>query len=154
MSRLKPVAPFVLIGWTLVLWAGRLDLAWTITDDSTAAKWLATIPVAVFVLFALVAALTVLRRGGRLPDGTLDRAARRAVGILAAWTIGYWIVRLPMILTNDHPIPFKLVHTVLAVISWSIAGWVGIGLARRKGFPPLLRDDGRQAPEMVTGTSR
>ena len=129
MSRLKPFAPFVLVAWTLVLWTGRLQLAWTVTDDSTTAKMIATVPVVIFVILALVAAIALLRRNECSDeDAPVDRSvirAWRAVWVLVVWTIGYWFVRLPIILADAHDLPFKAVHAVLAVLSWIAAGWVG-----------------------------
>ena len=41
--------------------------------------------------------------------------------LLAAWTVGVWVVRTPYILVHDHPADFKIVHTVLAVVSVGLA---------------------------------
>jgi hypothetical protein len=40
-----------------------------------------------------------------------------AVGALAAWSTGVWVVRDVSILAADHEVGFKVVHTVLAVVS-------------------------------------
>jgi len=58
----------------------------------------------------------------------VDRGAdwfRGLVRLFAAGTVVFWAVRLPMILLNDHPAGFLIVHTVLAVVSVvaAIAAW-------------------------------
>ncbi len=40
------------------------------------------------------------------------------------WTVGYWLVRLPMISTDAHDLPFKAVHAVLAGVSFALSAWV------------------------------
>ena len=37
------------------------------------------------------------------------------------WTIAVWALRTPFILVHDHPAGFKIVHTVLAVVSIVLA---------------------------------
>lgn len=124
MDRLRPLSVWVLVAWTLVLWAGRLNLAWTVTDDSTGRKLLATVPVAIFVLFAVAVGASLLLARKRSDEGG-EFAARANVlaTALALWTIGYWGIRLPMILIAPHEAAFKAVHVVLAVLSWSAAAW-------------------------------
>ena len=138
MSRLTPRPPFVLIAWTLLLWTGRLQLAWAATDDSAAAKVLATVPVVIFVASAVAAAVALLRRSDVRSCWTpIDRSverARLAVSVLVVWTVGYWLVRLPMILADAHDAPFKAVHTVLALVSWAIACWVAWRTLRGGGL--------------------
>jgi heme O synthase-like polyprenyltransferase len=141
----------VLIAWTLVLWAGRLQLAWTAIDDSAGAKVLATVPVVIFVVLAVVAAVALLRRSDVRSCWTpIDRSverARRAVAVLVVWTIGYWLVRLPMILVDGHGAPFKVVHAVLALVSWTIAGWVALRTLRGGGLHRGPRSSTRRSRE-------
>ena len=40
----------------------------------------------------------------------------------AGATILYWVVRTPMILLGDLSGPSKVVHAVLALASWAVAG--------------------------------
>ncbi|HEY4378060.1 MAG TPA: hypothetical protein VGM93_12920, partial [Acidimicrobiales bacterium] len=54
-----------------------------------------------------------------------DRSAARfgqAVTVFAGGTTLFWLVRLPMILSDHHPAAFNAVHTVLAVVS-VVAAW-------------------------------
>jgi hypothetical protein len=44
-----------------------------------------------------------------------------AVVAFAAWTVGVWVVRSIGIWVHDHPVGFKVVHTVLAAISIGLA---------------------------------
>ncbi len=55
-----------------------------------------------------------------------------AVGALAVWTIAVWAVRTPMILVHDHPAGFKVVHTVLAVVSIGLAVWAERDVQRQR----------------------
>lgn len=139
MDRIRPVAVLSLAVWSLLLWTGRLGLAWG-TSGSTGSKVLATVPVAVFVALGVALAIVVLSRA----SATLGEAGRRFAVAVAVWSIGYWVVRLPFILTDGHGAGFKGVHAVLAVLSWTIAGLalrslrrvpagsVGAGIARRQ----------------------
>ena len=74
---------------------------------------LAMVALAVVVAFSLV-------RGG---------TPRWAVSALAAATVAAWAVRAPMILLGDHGAAFKIVHTVLALVSIALA----VAAVRRTG---------------------
>lgn len=84
---------YVFLGWTVFVWAGRIRNGGS---------------VALAASFLALAALALWRR-------------RPWLTVLAAWTIGVWAVRTPMILANDHDGAFKVVHTVLAVVSVTLA---------------------------------
>ena len=78
------------------------------------------------------------RRRGWWPSGAGPNRARLvAVGALAAWSTAVWVVRDARILVADHEVGFKVVHTVLAVVSIVLAV---AGLARG---PPGQRRRGR-----------
>jgi hypothetical protein len=117
MDRIRPVAVLGLAAWSLVVWTGRLGLAWG-TSGSTGSKVLATVPVAIFVALGVALAIVVLSRA----SAALTEAGRRFAVAVAVWTVGYWVVRLPFILTDGHGAAFKGVHAVLAVLSWAVAG--------------------------------
>ena len=97
--------------WTLLVWTTRIRNIvaqdWTWTDF--------VVPVGLTVL--AVAAL-VRRREGLLA--------------LAAATTLVWVVRLPLVLVHDHPIGFKVVHAVLAVVSIALAAATARALNRPK----------------------
>lgn len=116
LDRLRPWPVTVLAVLTLVMWTGRLGLAWK-TAGSTASKLWATVPVAVFVALGVVALAAVVRA-----HGPVLRVRDRAVVLaIAGWTIGYWAVRLPIIWFDGRSVGFHLVHTFLAVVSWAAA---------------------------------
>lgn len=128
MSRVRPYPVTILIVWTLVVWLGRLPLAWNVAGDSTGRKILATVPVALFVGFALAALVGLWRHGAPNRDderrARATRDARRAVATLVVWTVFYWLVRLPMISTDAHDLAFKAVHLVLGLVSFALSAWV------------------------------
>ncbi|MBI2710670.1 MAG: hypothetical protein HYX34_13415 [Actinobacteria bacterium] len=132
MARLRPYAVAALVAWTLLTWTGRLGLAWSDDASTLAGKVLATVPVVAFVALAAAAGVALLRSGP-----VLDGAARVLAVGLAGWSVVYWAVRLPLILANDHPAGFKVVHAVLAVVAAGLAGWVmralgGLSVAGRR----------------------
>ena len=91
MPRRWPL--YALVGWTVFVWAGRIRNGGSYL---LAASFLA------------LAAIALWRRG-------------RWVTALAAYTIVVWAIRTPLILVHDHPGGFKVVHTVLAVVSIALA---------------------------------
>ncbi len=119
LDRFRPLAVTVLAVWTLLMWTGRLGLAWG-TAGSLGTKLWATVPIVLFVVLAVVALAVVVHR----PGGGLDRRGRLICSGIAWWTIGYWVVRLPLIWFDGRSPGFKLVHTVLALGSWAASTWV------------------------------
>jgi hypothetical protein len=97
MSRRWPV--IALVAWTVFTWAGRIRNGGSVL---LAASFLVLAAAVVVGLWA-------------------NRWLPAAVGALAAWTIGVWLVRTPIILVHDHPAGFKVVHSVLAVVSITLA---------------------------------
>ncbi len=112
MDRLRPYPVAVFAGLTLFIWGNRIWLAWTNAEDSVAEKIVWSTPITGFVLAAAVVAV-LLVRGADATEGRF----RRLVQVFAAGTGVYWAVRLPIILTADHEVPFKVVHAVLALVS-------------------------------------
>ena len=45
-------------------------------------------------------------------------------GVAAVATVVVWLVRTPMILVDDQSVGFKVVHTVLAAVSFALSAWV------------------------------
>ena len=118
MSRLErfrpyPVSAFATV--TLLIWGNRIWLAWTNQEDTVAEKLVWSTPITLFVAAALV--ILVLQFRGSA-DG---RGFTRIVKAFAGGTGIYWAIRLPMILAGDWGVPFKAVHTVLAVASVTAA---------------------------------
>ncbi|MFM7069624.1 MAG: hypothetical protein ACKOYM_09210 [Actinomycetes bacterium] len=105
-SELRPgrMWPWLLVVWTAIVWGGRIRLA----DGASGPLLLAL----TFLAPALVLAVCLACHSPRVPN---------AVGALAAWTVAVWVVRVPGIALGGHPIPFLVVHVVLAVVSVSVA---------------------------------
>ncbi|HEY4377159.1 MAG TPA: hypothetical protein VGM93_08365, partial [Acidimicrobiales bacterium] len=101
---------------TLFIWGNRIWLAWTQKGVGLPAKLALSIPITLFVV-ASAALLGLLLQG---VDRTSPRF-RGIVRILAAGTVAFWVVRAPMILAHPHPVAFKAVHAVLALVSIAAA---------------------------------
>jgi len=111
-DRVLRLSPWILIGWTVALWLSRLRNVLTNEDLTSTGRGLRVGVVVVFVALAAGAALGV-RRKRLLP-----------LAALVVWTIGYWLVRGTGILIGDWTISFKVVHTVLMVVSIGLAALV------------------------------
>ena len=85
---------YAFLGWTVFVWAGRIRNGGSLLLAAS------------FLVLAVV---------------VLVRRSRITVALLAGWTIALWAVRTPIILANDHSAPFKVVHTILAVVSIGLA---------------------------------
>lgn len=124
MSRLRPLVVAAFAAWTLLTWVGRFRNIWADATLSGGEKVINSVPVLVFTVVGAAVAVVVLRTDG----ADLGRTGRRAVQVAAAWSIGYWLVRWPLIMVHDHPVGFKVVHTVLAAVAWGLAAasWRGV----------------------------
>ena len=114
--------PSVLLGvWTLFIWGSR------IRNIVRADGWVASGAMAAAVMFTVLGlTLVVLTvRSGPADEAAVwsDAGGRLGVG-LASLGILWWVVRDLLILFADHSVAFKLVHTVLAVITVILSGWV------------------------------
>ncbi len=106
--RRRPFA-LTLVAWTFFVWTTRIGNIWRDADLDTGEKVGRTGLALSFTLLA-VGVVIALWRGSA-------RARLVAVGALAAWSTGVWVVRDVSILAADHEVGFKVVHTVLAVVS-------------------------------------
>lgn len=97
------IAAYALATWTLFTWGLRVRNA--LGDDDGAVSF-----VAPAILLAL-AVLTVVRW-------------RRWAPLLAIASIVAWLVRVPIMLTNDHGAGFVVVHVGLALIAWALSALV------------------------------
>ena len=115
MERFRPYPVAVFSAVTLLIWGNRVWLAWTDQKLDLTGKLGYSVPITCFVA-AAVAVLVLQLRGRQLSAGfgTL-------VAVFAGGTVLYWAVRLPVILLHDHPVPFKIVHSVLAAASVALA---------------------------------
>ncbi len=84
---------YALVAWTVFVWAGRIRNGGSVLLAAS---------------FLVLAVAALWQRG-------------RWVTALAAYTIVVWAIRTPVILVHDHPAAFKVVHTVLAVVSVVLA---------------------------------
>ena len=108
------MALYVLAAWTLFTWGTRVRNA--ASDHEALTAYI--VPVALLVIAVL--AIVRARRWGPL--------------LVVASTLA-WLVRVPVILAGDYSIGFKIVHTMLAVISWALAAWTirsGASRGRRR----------------------
>ena len=107
---------WLLIGWTVVLWVSRLRNVLADDDLTSTGRAVRIGVVIVFVALALGAGWGV-RRGDRRP-----------MWVLVVWSVGYWLVRGGGILIGDWSVGFKVVHTVLMIVSLAAAGLVARAL--------------------------
>jgi hypothetical protein len=106
-------AAAALVAWTFLVWTTRIANIWRDADLDTGERWGRTLLAVSFTVLAIVAAVALWRRVGQ--------ATVVAVGTLAAWTIAVWVVRGIGILAADHDLGFRVVHSVLAVVSIALA---------------------------------
>jgi len=126
MARLRPVPVAIFCAVTLFIWGNRIWLAWTNDDDTVAAKLLWSLPITAFVIAALVVAVAMVAGADRTAQWFVV-----TVRAFAAGTIVFWAIRAPMIVLADHPLPFTIVHLVLAAVSITSAAfaWRSVGVA-------------------------
>jgi hypothetical protein len=105
-----PEVVYALPVWTLLIWTTRIRNI--VTGDWSVADLV--VPAGL----TLLAVLALVRR-------------RPGLELLAAATVLAWAVRLPLVLVHDHPIGFKVVHAVLAVVSVALAAASWRALNRR-----------------------
>ena len=108
-------AVVALVAWTFFVWTTRIGNIWNDEGLDTAGKWGRTALALSFTVLAVVVVVALVKRH-RHP-GWL----KPAVLALAAWTTAVWVVRDTSILVGDHDTAFKVVHTVLAVVSIALA---------------------------------
>ena len=112
MSRLiadRRIVAAVILIWAALTWGTRIGL---LTDVEVAdpVTWLR---VGGSLLTAVLAAVVLLLRRSPL--------ARLGVVVYALWAVGTWGTSLVDVWTDPHPMGFRVVHTVLAVVTWMVA---------------------------------
>jgi hypothetical protein len=144
MLRRRPYT-LALVGWTFFVWTARIANVWRDEALDTGEKLGRTGLALSFTLLAVVAVVTLWRRAGR--------AALVAVAALAGWSVAVWVVRDVRILTGDHDAGFKVVHTVLAVVSIALAAlaWREARQYDRQDQRLDDRHDQRQTDEQEAG---
>lgn len=127
LDRFRPRAVTAFAVLTLFIWTTRIPLAWTNDEDTVAEKLLWSTPITLFWLAA--AALLVLKARGDGASSTSTVLTR----VFAAGTVAYWTIRIVMILAGDWSVGFKVVHSVLAIVSSvaAVAAWRAVSGADR-----------------------
>lgn len=110
--RRRPFA-LALVGWSFFVWTTRIANIWRDDALDTGEKLGRTGLALSFTLLALAVLVALWRRA--------RAASLVAVGALAAWSVVVWVVRDVRIVLADHDVGFKVVHTVLAVVSIVLA---------------------------------
>jgi hypothetical protein len=122
--RRRPFA-LALVGWTFFVWTTRIANIWRDEGLDTGERLGRTGLAASFTVLAVAVVVTLWCRADRAPTRrsplSAARAGRVAIGALAGWSVAVWVVRDTRILVADHEIGFKVVHTVLAVVSIVLA---------------------------------
>lgn len=112
MLARRSVWTVALVAWTLIVWAGRVRNA-----GADAGAWMSA---GVFVLLALA---------------TLLSGRRGPLAALVAATIALWAVRTPLVWMRDYSVGFKVVHTVIAVVSVALAVGAQLDVERQRQAP-------------------
>lgn len=99
-----------LLAWTVLVWGSRIRNV--LADDDLDGTGQAVRIVMAVVFLALAAAVAVRWRQA-------DRD--RWLGALVVWTTGVWLVQGVGMLLDDHGVGFKVIHTILAVVSIGLA---------------------------------
>lgn len=110
----RSIRPALLLAvWTFLVWTTRIRNIWTDDSLTTGGQVWRTALAGIFTAFA-VGVIVLWRKQG---DAT------SWVRAFAVWTVGVWVVRAVQIGLADHGVAFKVVHTVLAVVSVGLALW-------------------------------
>jgi hypothetical protein len=145
--RRRPFA-LALVGWTFLVWTTRIANIWRDEGLDTAGKVGRTGLALSFTVLAIAVLVALWRSSAR--------STRLAVGALAAWTAGVWVVRGTAILLGDHGAGFKAVHAILAVVSIVLAAgaWREDGAVGRADGPSAISSARRPAPASGSGNPR
>lgn len=109
-------ALYAFVAWTLFVWAVRIKNA-----DGSVGAVVVSLTFIVPAIAALVRPAVVLRP-------------------LVAWTVVVWLLRIgDIVVDGDHGVAFKVVHTVLGVVS------IALGIAS-------VKTGGRPAPTSGIGS--
>ncbi len=113
------LAPLVI--WTLFLWLSRLRNVVANDDLDTMGRSLRLGIAGLFLLLGLLAGVWLWR----------GRPGPVWIGLLAGWTVAYWLVRGTAILLDPgHDASFKVVHALLMVVSIGTVLVAALGVRR------------------------
>jgi hypothetical protein len=113
------VMPLVL--WTVLVWVSRIRNVLGDEDlDGFGTTWRLGAAI-IFIALGLACGSWLLR--GK-PGGV-------ALMVLAVWSVCYWLVRgIGILLDSNHDASFKVVHTVLMLVTFALVGAAVLGLRR------------------------
>ena len=127
MRGLAPV--LALTAWTLFVWVGRVRNILADADlVGTSMVWRLALALS-FTIPAAALALLLVRHllSDRDQPGSL--VGRVAVG-LAGYGIVVWLIRGTDIVLGSHPVSFKVVHAILALVTIALGAMVLRSLLR------------------------
>lgn len=107
---MRTVLAIGIAAWTLVAWGGRIGL---LTSGEGLGAWLR---IGGSLVIGLLAAATLL-----VPQ--LEGARKPVLIVFAVFTVVLWMRSLVVNWTGDGSMPFKIVHTVLAIGFFALAWW-------------------------------
>ena len=114
--------------WTLVAWGGRIGL---LTSGEGVGAWLRI--GGSLLLGSLAVAVLVVP--------ALEGARKPVLIVFAAFTVLLWARSLIVNWVGDGSLPFKIVHTVLALGFFALAGWaVSFAMSPDGSSPDEARD--------------
>ena len=111
--------------WTSVAWGGRIGL---LTDGE---GWTDLLRIGSSLLIGLVTAIALAMPSLRPRSAPLFY-------LFAVWTVGLWLRSMVVTWTGSGSLPFKLVHTVLAIGFFILAYLVWKVAGSRTGKEPVL----------------
>jgi len=124
--------------WTLFVWGGRVR---NIVADPELSQWGAIWRLSLagsFVLLALAlgASLVSVAISSKISNDWPYRAKGALIAQLSAlalggWGISVWVVRGVDISFGNHPLGFKVVHAILAVVTIGLSAWTWLVSANR-----------------------
>ena len=99
-----------IVAWTVIAWGGRVGL---LTSDEGVGAW---IRIGGSLLIGLFAASALV-----LPQ--LSAVRKPTLILFSIFTVALWVRSLLVNWGGDGSLPFKLVHTVLALGFFALATW-------------------------------
>lgn len=125
------------LGWTLLAWGGRVVLL------STGDDWSDLVRIGGSVVVGVVTALVIwFARSGRV--------IRPVVYLFAAWTVVIWGRSMWVNWSGGGTLPFKMVHTVLAVGFLALV-YLTLSFARRHPVTGPDQGGGQEQRDGETG---
>lgn len=110
---MKGVLAAAIAVWTLLAWGGRIGL---LTSNEGTGAW---VRIGGSLLIGLFTAAALI-----VPQ--LETVRRPSLYVFSLFTVALWIRSLVVNWVGDGSLPFKLVHTVLALGFFGLAVWAVI----------------------------